>query len=454
MSKIICEICGTVYPDNATTCPICGYPRNDAQGETVETEEAAAAAAGEKVRGGKFSNTNVKKRQAAQSGDGAKARRNVPEEEPAKDNGNKGLLITIAVLLAAVIFVGAYIGIRFFRGASAYDKATEPPVETQATQATEATQPTETEPAEIKCTGIQVPDIDPGEGVEFLGEGRSWRLKVTVEPADTTDELVITSGDETVAQVSMSGEWVEVLSVGAGETEITIVCGEQSLVFPVLCSFGEETEETTEATEETTEPTEETTEPIVESGTLNLNRSDITFSHKGETFQFSAGSDVPLNQVTWTSGNEKVVTIENGKAVAVGPGTTEITAAYGTQKETCIIRCAFAADPDDTEPTEETEVTEPSETTEPTEETTEPTEGGEEDTTWKLSHTDVTIAVGESFQLTLYNSDYEIADVTLSTGSTGISISGYDITGVTSGSYNTVTVTYNGQTYTCIVRVK
>jgi len=445
MSKIICEICGTVYPDNATTCPICGYPRNNAQSETAESEEIqAGAATGEKVRGGKFSNTNVKKRQAAQTGEAPRSHRNV---EPEKDNGNKGLLITIAVLLAAVIFVGAYIGIRFFRGASAYDKATEPPVQTEATQATEATQPTETEPAEIKCTGIQVPDIDPEEGVEFLGEGRSWRLKVTVEPADTTDELVITSGDETIAQVSINGDWVEVLSIGAGETEITISCGDQTLTFPVLCSFGDATEQTTEPTEETTEPTEESTEPIVESGTLNLNRSDITFSHKGETFKFSAGSDVPLNQVTWTSGNEKVVTIENGNAVAVGPGTTEITATYGSQKDTCIIRCAFAADPDDTEPTEETEATEPSETTEPT-------EGGAEDTTWKLSHTDVTIAVGESFQLTLYNSDYEIADVTLTTGSGGISISGYDITGVTSGSYNTVSVTYNGQTYTCIVRVK
>ena len=451
MSKIICEICGTVYPDNATTCPICGYPRNNAQSETVETEEVpAVAAAGEKVRGGKFSNSNVKKRQAAQAGDAPRAHREEQDEQPAKDNGNKGLLITIAVLLAAVIFVGAYIGIRFFRGASAYDKATEPPVQTEATQATEATEPSETEPAEIKCTGIQVPDIDPEEGVEFLGEGRSWRLKVTVEPADTTDELVITSGDEAVAQVSINGDWVEVLSVGAGETEITVSCGDQTLAFPVLCSFGDATEETAEPTEETTEPTEET-EPVVESGTLNLNRSDITFSFKGETFKFSAGSDVPLNQVTWTSGNEKVVTIENGTAVAVGPGTTEITAVYGSQKEKCIIRCAFAADPDDTEPTEETEATEPSESTE----ATEPTEGTtSEDTTWKLSHTDVTIAVGESFQLTLYNSDYEIADVTLTTGSGGISISGSDITGVTSGSYNTVSITYNGQTYTCIVRVK
>lgn len=447
MSKIICEICGTVYPDNATTCPICGYPRNVDESETVETEEAVAAASvtGEKVRGGKFSNSNVKKRQAAQSGDAPRTHREEEtEQEPAKDNGNKGLLITIAILLAAVIFVGAYIGIRFFRGASAYDKPTEPPVQTQATQATEATEPSETEPAKIECTGIEIPDIDLTEGVEFLGAGRSWRLKINLQPENTTDELKVITGDPSVVEVNRNDEWVEILSVGPGGSVIMIECGDQRAEFPVFCNFGDETEETTEPTEETTEPTEE---PIEETGTLKLNRSDITFSYKGETFTFSAGSSVPLNQVTWTSGNEKVVTIEGGKAVAVGPGTTEITATYGSQKEKCIIRCAFAADPDDTEPTEETEATEPSETTQPT-------EGGEEDTTWKLSHTDVTIAVGESFQLTLYNSDYEIADVTLSTGSGGISISGYDITGVTSGSYNTVSITYNGQTYTCIVRVK
>lgn len=453
MSKIICEICGTVYPDNATACPICGYPRNTGESAVQEQEEPqGAAASGEKVRGGKFSNSNVKKRQAAQTGESPKARRGErerePEQIPEKDKGNKGLLITVAILLAAVICVGAYIAIRFFRGADAYDKATEATSQTQATQATEATQPSETEPAEIKCTGIEIPDIDLNEGVEFLGEGRSWRLKIKLQPEDTTDELKVISSDESMAQINMSDEWVEILSVGPGRTVITVQCGDQTLEFPVFCNFGDETEESTGETEETTEATEETTEPsetTAASGTLNLNRSDITFSYKGETFTFSAGSTVPLNQVTWTSGDESVVTIEGGKAVAVGPGTTKITATYGGESESCIIRCAFAADSDDeTEETEDTGATE----------STEATEGTSGDTTWKLSHTDVTIAVGESFQLTLYNSDYDIADVTLSTGSAGISISGYDITGVTSGSYNTVTVTYDGQTYTCIVRVK
>ena len=32
MSKIICEICGTSYPDTAECCPICGYPQDISAG--------------------------------------------------------------------------------------------------------------------------------------------------------------------------------------------------------------------------------------------------------------------------------------------------------------------------------------------------------------------------------------------------------------------------------------
>ena len=30
MSKIICDVCGTSYPDTADCCPICGCPRDAA----------------------------------------------------------------------------------------------------------------------------------------------------------------------------------------------------------------------------------------------------------------------------------------------------------------------------------------------------------------------------------------------------------------------------------------
>ena len=37
MSKIICEICGTSYPETAECCPICGCSQTDA--EKITTDE-------------------------------------------------------------------------------------------------------------------------------------------------------------------------------------------------------------------------------------------------------------------------------------------------------------------------------------------------------------------------------------------------------------------------------
>ena len=64
MSKIICDVCGTRYPETAEQCPICGHIRT-AAGRTAEDVFVMDDALGEtrqKVRGGRFSKSNVKKR--------------------------------------------------------------------------------------------------------------------------------------------------------------------------------------------------------------------------------------------------------------------------------------------------------------------------------------------------------------------------------------------------------
>ena len=74
--------------------------------------------------------------------------------------------------------------------------------------------------------------------------------------------------------------------------------------------------------------------------------------------------------------------------------------------------------------------------------------------TWKISHTDVTIKVGETFSLTLTSSEGEKASVTWSASKSGyVSISGKKITGKKAGRVD-VSCTHEGATYTCIVRVK
>ena len=64
MSKIICDVCGTSYPETVNQCPICGCVRSvDVRAVAVaEEEEIQSAAAGSYnfVKGGRFSKSNVK----------------------------------------------------------------------------------------------------------------------------------------------------------------------------------------------------------------------------------------------------------------------------------------------------------------------------------------------------------------------------------------------------------
>ena len=74
--------------------------------------------------------------------------------------------------------------------------------------------------------------------------------------------------------------------------------------------------------------------------------------------------------------------------------------------------------------------------------------------TWSISHTDVTIKVGESFYLKVKNEEGETADVDWSASKSGyVTISGNKITGKKAGTV-TVSCKFEGKTYSCIVRVK
>lgn len=78
----------------------------------------------------------------------------------------------------------------------------------------------------------------------------------------------------------------------------------------------------------------------------------------------------------------------------------------------------------------------------------------EEPETYTISHTDVTITVGESYYLKLKNSAGETVSVTWTASKSGyVTISGNKITGAAAGTV-TVSCTVDGQTYKCIVRVK
>lgn len=455
MSKIICDICGTVYPDNANACPICGYPRKDSEKASeepsvvVDSGVNAAVSASSRSKGGRFSNKNVKKRNKAESsGQSRRERRQEPAaHEPEEKGGNRGLVIAVAILAIAVVIVGGYILFRFFNGRDAYDNPNAPVIGTNPAETGTQTQPTETEPAPtgVPCVGMTVSD----SSVEFLGSGRGWRLTVGLTPEDTTDELTFTSSDESVVTVTADGR---LTSVGPGTATITITCGAVTRECQVYCTFGEDSTPT--EPDETTDPDSTTGPTLGENETemddldnpgnasssgFELDRSDVTLFAAGETFTFGItydGETVSPASVEWKSEDPAIATVENGKVTAVAKGKTTIIATYKGETRKCVVRCRFDDEQAATEGTE-------------------PTEKTYADTNWKMSSAvgDVTLIIGESFTLTLTNDAGEIADVTWSSSNPGVvAIDGNVITGKLVG-YTEVTATVSGQTFTCIVRV-
>jgi hypothetical protein len=204
------------------------------------------------------------------------------------------------------------------------------------------------------------------------------------------------------------------------------------------------------------ETTEETTEDTTaDEKAFMLNRKDITFTYKDESCVIYDGS-VGLSAITWSSDNEAVAKIENGRVTAVGAGTTNVHAEYEGEKVSCIIRCNFTDDSANQGVSGNGGVV------------TEDGGGVSEDggssasggaTGYKLYNPygnaeDVSITVGYSFSLQLVdaNSNYVSGVTWASSDSSCCTVNNGLITGVGAGMAK-VTATYNGQTYTCIIRV-
>ena len=421
MSKVICDVCGTAYPETASQCPICGCAKPENAG-TVSTDTAAETGAVSSytyVKGGRFSKSNVRKRNKA----AAAARKDLPPdpdmEEEQQESSGRGLIITLILLILAIVAVIAYICVNFF-GFGGGDKPTDPQGTTTAatTTAPEQTTTEDTVAIGIVCTDLTL----SAETVSLDAVGDAWLINATPTPSNTTDPIAYTTSDPAVATVTAEGR---VTAVGPGEAVITITCGLAEAECTVVCNIE------TEPTEETTEPT---TTPVAD-GNWRLNREDFTLQAKGETWELYRG-DVSKNLITFSSDDETVATFENGVVTAVGPGHTTVRAEYNGKKLSCKVHCSFKDD-----------------TTEPTENETPPAPTVDA-ATLKISKEDVSIDVDEVFSLLLRDSAGNAAKVTWVASKDGIcSIDGDQITGVATGTV-TVSATYEGKTYECIVRVR
>ena len=432
MNKIICDVCGTSYPETASQCPICGCAKpEDAQAVSGDLPGAeGAAGAYTYVKGGRFSKSNVRKR--TQSTAARKERR---EEESAtvkqSSQSNKPLIIAAVLLVLAIIAMLCYIYFAYFAPQKPNNDPPKPNQTTTSAAATTTAEPTQTQaatttaPQQIKCTELKLSE----NSIQLDAVGNAWLINVTPTPADTTDAITYSTSDPNVATVTAEGR---VTAVGAGSAVITVYCGDVTATCNVTCNIAEPTTEPTTAP--TTAPTKDQ---------LKLNRSDITFTVEGESWPLYRGN-ISLTEITWSSDDETIATFEKGIVTAVGAGTTKVHAEYDGTKVSCIIRCNLPTQPADgtTEPTQ------------PNQGATEPTTGETTEPAVKISHVDVSIAVGEPFRLRLTDAEGKNIEVTWTASTAGIcSINGNVITGTALGK-TIVSCTYEGATYSCIVRVR
>ena len=418
MSKIICDVCGTSYPETAQQCPICGCARpSDAKPVVVENRGTNTVNIGNYtyVKGGRFSKANVKKRNRAAQASPAQinAQRLTEQKKTGKIDGF--LVAIVVILLLAIVAVVSYIAMRVFFPGILPSEIEKPSVNLPNPIVTTAPSETTSETTvPVICTGLTLSKTE----IEFDKQGSILLLNVILEPENTSEEVVFTSTDTNVVSVTSDGK---VEAIGPGEASITATCGQIVAECRVKCTFT--IPETSGAT----------TEPVYSTEDFKLNRTDFTMTKKNETHVLYTGK-IPLDSITWTSENTNVATVVNGKVTAVCAGMTNIYAEYSNVKLTCIVRCAASvgAAPVNTEQND----------------------GQLADTPYNISTTDVTISVDEEFKLQLLDSERKSVSVTWIVADASIcSVSSSTIKGLKTGT-TTVSVSYEGYTYTCTVRVK
>lgn len=406
--KVICDVCGTTFPETATHCPICGCAKSPTA-QTVAGDETQAApevsTANTYARGGRFAKNNTKRKSPSAgrfSGD-----RNKKSDSP---ESNKGLIAVVVVLLLAIVMVVVYIGVNVFL--SDLGGKTDDGGANQTTGAYgESTGP---DGQSVPCTSIKLSH----KIIELNVENESFELAITEKiPENTTDPVIYTSADPSVATVDANGN---VVPVGYGETTITVTCGSVTEECKIISTVGEPPA--------TTQP--ENQGPALPDGfVLKLktykDSGEITLAGDGVANLYTETMGIKASDITWTTSDPAIATVENGKVTGVGKGYCYITATIGDQTATCKVICTSNATP-------------PSD--------------------YAISHVDVTIAVGETFNLSLKSKETgaNVQGIVWQASQDGIVvIDGNKITGQTvCWSGIQVYVEYEGVKYSCRIIVK
>lgn len=416
----VCNYCGNIYDASLERCPLCGSSsaKKDAKSDKQKKQTHAPRPRG-----------------AFEAPEPEKKPRRAPSAQPKqkKEGGSERLLKwSVVCLAAAVLIVGYTIG-DFIGWWPGLEDLVDRTPETTLSGA----QSGECSYLSLSVEGESLDLTAPGQTVELtVWVNVDCEEEIRVNVANGSLVLVEQENENASKSVELKSYVYRLTALAPGETFLTVTCGEKTETRRVLGEFeGTYTPSTTEPP--TTEPpvesttelsTEAPTEAPTESSKIPddfepiLNLTDVTLTAQGEVFYAKVKNLPEGAEVVWKSKNEKIATVnENGKVTAVGAGTTTVTATVNGKSAELIVRCNF-----------KTQTKE-----------------------YHLNLTDVTIGVGESFTVKLFDSDGNRITEGLSFrvgNSEVISCTSGTVKGLKKGTTN-VYVIYKGVEYKCIVRV-
>lgn len=160
----------------------------------------------------------------------------------------------------------------------------------------------------VTPTGISVPD----SVTLSMGDNINASIEPTVTPEDATDVVIeYSSSDESIATVDNTGY---ITAIAAGEADVTAIIADAGLA--ATCHV--------------------IVTPAIES--MDMSKSSMTMK-PGATGTLSVAvspEDADVSEMTWTSTDEAVATVDQeGNVTAVADGTTTITATIGNTSATC-----------------------------------------------------------------------------------------------------------------------
>lgn len=394
IKKVVCYYCGTAYDARREKCPLCG--------STERTEEELP------VQRRRITEEERRERQHS-----AKGKYAVPKKIKAREQDERSpkrlLTAAFVFLLLAVLTVFYFIGdmIGWWPGLEDMVKRNNPYTAAN------------TKTVDTSCKQLLV---EPEE-IVLAEPGKRATMTVSVN-LDCDKTVYCVSENEKVALISQSAQTktgaelksatFTITAAGIGETQLKITCGEESAFCKVICGNPDET----------AEPDSSETESVPLNYEPELNyEHDASLFGRGETLQLRVTNLPEGSSATWRTEDATVAKIDqNGVVTAIGGGKTKVTASVGGRKTELIIRCTF---------------------------------GEFADIGAHLEKTDVTVRRNETFDLYLYDSEGEhISGATYAVSKPEVCKVTDGVVQPLSGGTADVTVIYNGQEYTCIVRVR